>query len=220
MCMRWRELKRELKKRDLKLCFNLQIFFTGKGYGVVTPETYWKTSVIENEDKGCLLLTNEEALARAHGIVESYPHGNVVDKAIQTNLVDVICRGNGSDKVLYGRTLEEMAPQATSQRHRSLRMFHVSSSRRMSWSELRGGSSASSGGSLRLSQSKAKKLMEECDGPDLDLDDWGVHRVHPPSKSNKGLSISLLLDRVILVILFMSYRSRFWKWSWKPVQTL
>merc|ERR550517_2406854 len=61
----------------------------------------------------------------------------------------------------------------------------------MSWSELRGGSSASSGGSLRLSQSKAKKLMEECDGPDLDLDDWGVHRVHPPSKSNKE-KVSLL----------------------------
>ena len=162
-----------------------QIFFTGRGYGVVTPYTYWKTSVVENEDKGCLLLTNEEALARAHGIVESYPHGTVVDKAVQTNLVDVICRGNGTDKVLFGRTLEELAPQSTSQRHRSLRMFHVSSSRRMSWSELKGGgSSTGSGGSLKLSQAKAKKLMEEC-GAD-DLDDWGVHRVHSPAKTNKG----------------------------------
>ena len=69
-----------------------QIFYNGKGYGVVTPETYRKTSVVENAEKG-LLLSNEEALTRAHGAVESYPQGNVVHKAIQTNLVDVICRG-------------------------------------------------------------------------------------------------------------------------------
>ncbi len=79
--------------------FNLsrfvQIYYTGKGYGVVTPDTYRKTSVVENAEKS-LLLSNEEALARAHGTVETYPHGNVVDKAIQTNLVDVICRGNFS----------------------------------------------------------------------------------------------------------------------------
>ena len=153
---------------------------------MVTPETYWKTSVVENEDKGCLLLTNEEALARAHGIVESYPHGNVVDKAIQTNLVDVICRGNGSDKVLYGRTADEMAPQPTSQRQRSLRMFHVSSSRRMSWSELKGNSATASGGSLKLSQAKAKKLMDDCAGADLHVAHWGLHHVNETVKTPKG----------------------------------
>lgn len=73
--------------------FLLQIFYNGKGYGVVTPDTYRKTAVVENGEKG-LLLTSEEALTRAHGTVESYPQGNVVHKAIQTNLVDVICRGN------------------------------------------------------------------------------------------------------------------------------
>ena len=58
----------------------------------MTPDTYRKTSVVENGEKG-LLLSNEEALALAHGTVESYPQGNVIHKAIQTNLVDVICRG-------------------------------------------------------------------------------------------------------------------------------
>lgn len=58
----------------------------------MTPDTYRKTAVVENNEKA-LLLSNEEALTRAHGTVESYPQGNVVHKAIQTNLVDVICRG-------------------------------------------------------------------------------------------------------------------------------
>jgi hypothetical protein len=75
------------------LCF-FQIFYNGKGYGVVTPDTYRKTSVVENAEKGQLLLmSDQEALTRAHGAVESFPQGNVVHKAIQTNLVDVICRG-------------------------------------------------------------------------------------------------------------------------------
>lgn len=79
------------------MCFVLfffQIFYNGKGYGVVTPDTYRKTSVVENAEKGQLLLmSDQEALTRAHGAVESFPQGNVVHKAIQTNLVDVICRG-------------------------------------------------------------------------------------------------------------------------------
>ena len=77
---------------SLSLLLPLQIFYNGKGYGVVTPDTYRKTSVVENVEKG-LLLSNEEALTLAHGTVESYPQGNVIHKAIQTNLVDVICRG-------------------------------------------------------------------------------------------------------------------------------
>lgn len=61
---------------------------------MVTPDTYRKTSVVENAEKGQLLLmSDQEALTRAHGAVESFPQGNVVHKAIQTNLVDVICRG-------------------------------------------------------------------------------------------------------------------------------
>ena len=59
----------------------------------MTPDTYRKTAVVENSENKGLLLSDEEALTRAHGTVESYPHGNVVHKAVQTNLVDVICRG-------------------------------------------------------------------------------------------------------------------------------
>nr|SVE73151.1 EOG090X0BW7 [Ceriodaphnia reticulata] len=151
-----------------KLIRDRKIFYNGKGYGVVTPDTYRKTSVVENAEKG-LLLSNEEALTRAHGAVESYPQGNVVHKAIQTNLVDVICRGNGTDKILYGRTAEELAPVASRprlQRQRSLKMFHGGgSNKRLSWSEYRSGSG---GGSLKLSQAKAKKLLEEC----AHVSDW------------------------------------------------
>lgn len=85
-----------------------QIYYTGKGYGVVTPDTYRKTSVVENAEKS-LLLSNEEALARAHGTVETYPHGNVVDKAIQTNLVDVICRGRITSRSLFVLLVFEIA---------------------------------------------------------------------------------------------------------------
>nr|SVE93218.1 EOG090X0BW7 [Moina brachiata] len=162
-----------------KLIRDRKIFYNGKGYGVVTPDTYRKTAVVENGEKG-LLLTSEEALARAHGTVESYPQGNVVHKAIQTNLVDVICRGNGTEKVLYGRSADELealgASTASSasrrprlQRQRSLRMFHGAGSKRLSWSEYRSGS-----GSLRLSASRAKKLMDEAASGVEWADDAGV----------------------------------------------
>lgn len=69
---------------------------------MVTPDTYRKTSVVENAEKGQLLLmSNEEALTRAHGAVESFPQGNIVHKAIQTNLVDVICRGPSSSSLFF-----------------------------------------------------------------------------------------------------------------------
>nr|SVE83861.1 EOG090X0BW7 [Daphnia pulex] len=149
-----------------KLIRDRKIFYNGKGYGVVTPDTYRKTSVVENAEKGQLLLmSDQEALTRAHGAVESFPQGNVVHKAIQTNLVDVICRGNGTDKILYGRTADELLVpnnRPRLQRQRSLKMFHgVGTNKRLSWSEYRL-SGITGGGSLKLSQAKAKKLMDEC----------------------------------------------------------
>nr|SVE76603.1 EOG090X0BW7 [Daphnia longispina] len=149
-----------------KLIRDRKIFYNGKGYGVVTPDTYRKTSVVENAEKGQLLLmSNEEALTRAHGAVESFPQGNIVHKAIQTNLVDVICRGNGTDKILYGRTADELLVpnRPRLQRQRSLKMFHgVGTSKRLSWSEYKLSGITGGGGSLKLSQAKAKKLMDEC----------------------------------------------------------
>ena len=44
-------------------------------------------------------MSDEEALALAHGATEVYPAGYVTHRAIQTNLVDVICRGKFSRNV-------------------------------------------------------------------------------------------------------------------------
>lgn len=63
---------------------------------------------------------------------------------------------------------DEIQPvsQPRLQRQRSLKMFHINgSNKRLSWSEYRSGSS---GGSLKLSQAKAKKLMDEC----ANVSDW------------------------------------------------
>ena len=76
---------------------------------MVTPDTYRKTSVVENAEKGQLLLmSNEEALTRAHGAVESFPQGNIVHKAIQTNLVDVICRGPSSFSLFSSKKMNKV----------------------------------------------------------------------------------------------------------------
>ena len=193
----------------------MQIYYTGKGYGVVTPDTYRKTSVVENAEKS-LLLSNEEALARAHGTVETYPHGNVVDKAIQTNLVDVICRGNllfnlikkfkfamvyvagnVTDKILYGRTPEEILPviRPRLQRQRSLRLFNGTlNTKRSSWSEYKGGS----GGSLKLSASKAKKLLDECNQT-ADWEEYTDESHETPAKNHKGWPKNFKLNHTIML---------------------
>lgn len=100
--------------------------------------------------------------------------------------------GNGTDKILYGRTADEIVPASRPrlQRQRSLRMFHGGgSNKRLSWSEYRSGSG---GGSLKLSQAKAKKLMDEC----VHLSDWDEATVlsndesFSPIKAHKGIRCS------------------------------
>ncbi len=98
--------------------------------------------------------------------------------------------------MLYGRTAEEIIPvvRPRLQRQRSLRMFQGSSStnngngttgtgRRLSWSEYR----SSAGGSLKLSSSKAKKLMEASAAANHYVTDWeDADETEHPVRRRKG----------------------------------
>lgn len=50
-----------------------------------------------------ILMTTEEALVLVHGEMTTIRDGDVTHQCIQTNLADVICGGNASDKILYAR---------------------------------------------------------------------------------------------------------------------
>lgn len=77
-------------------------------------------------------------------------------------------------------------------------MFHVGgSNKRLSWSEYRSGSG---GGSLKLSQAKAKKLLEEC----AHVSDWDEATIlttadDVPVKNHKG-PLSIFNYEILLLI--------------------
>lgn len=50
-----------------------------------------------------MLMSNDEALVMVHGDMATIRDGDVTHQLIQTNLADVICGGNSSDKILYPR---------------------------------------------------------------------------------------------------------------------
>ncbi|GLV39219.1 knockout [Carabus blaptoides fortunei] len=90
-----------------------KIYQTARGYFIVTPERRRSRSHSRGRrrtDDGCgtngkgLLMSTEEALVLVHGEMATIRDGDVTHQCIQTNLADVICGGNASDKVLYPRT--------------------------------------------------------------------------------------------------------------------
>lgn len=56
-----------------------------------------------------MLMSTEEALVMVHGDMATIRDGDVTHQLVQTNLADVICGGNSSDKILYPRSNKHRA---------------------------------------------------------------------------------------------------------------
>ncbi|XP_005188677.2 ras guanine nucleotide exchange factor R [Musca domestica] len=120
-----------------------KIYQTAKGYFILTPERRRSRSRPRSHHNGyedlnesaesvpseprTMLMTNEEALHSLYGEISTERDGDLTHQCIQTNLADVICGGNPSDKILYPRTSKRRSssfptPRSLERRH-SLRLF-------------------------------------------------------------------------------------------------
>lgn len=104
-----------------------KIYQTAQGYFVSNKEN---SRLHHGEGGGRqVLLTHAEAAALASGEIVTIREGAKTHQAIQTNLADVICGGNKSDKVLYARPPTRTPGRKLERRH-SMRL--LGSSRRLS----------------------------------------------------------------------------------------
>lgn len=74
-----------------------------------------------------MLMSNTEAIRSLYGEITTERDGDLTHQCIQTNLADVICGGNPSDKILYPRSAKRRSasfptPRSLERRH-SLRLF-------------------------------------------------------------------------------------------------
>ncbi|XP_049822609.1 dentin sialophosphoprotein isoform X2 [Aethina tumida] len=117
-----------------------KLYNTSSGYYIVTPERRSRSqshgrrrddNPVEPPSNKTMLMSAEEAMAMVHGDMTTIRDGNITHQCIQTNLADVICGGNASDKILYPRNKRRSSsfPSPRSPDRRSFRLW--SSNRRL-----------------------------------------------------------------------------------------
>ncbi|CAH0557300.1 unnamed protein product [Brassicogethes aeneus] len=118
-----------------------KLYNTSNGYYIVTPERRRSRSQshgrkrdehpVDPPTNKSMLMSAEEAMVKVHGDMTTIRDGNITHQCIQTNLADVICGGNASDKILYPKNKRRSSsfPSPRSPDRRSFRLW--SSNRRL-----------------------------------------------------------------------------------------